>query len=46
MSSMWDFFYDQKGSFEKLKSMKWDVSNFPKISPDDLMFRFVLFSQR
>ena len=46
IDSIWDLVYDEKLSFKELISMKWDVSNFPEIDPNDFMLRFVTFSQK
>lgn len=46
IGSIWDIFYDLTGSYKKMLSIKWDVSYFPNINPNDLMLRFVTFSQK
>lgn len=46
MKSMWDLAFEFKTLYPKVMKLKWKVSEFPNINPDDLMLRFVTFSQR
>jgi len=46
LHSVWDLAYERKEFYKKMKSINWDVSDFPTINPNDLMLRFVTFSQK
>ena len=46
INSFWDLLYDLIGVRKKLLDVKWDVSEFPTIDSNDLMLRFVVFSQK
>lgn len=46
INSMWDMFYDLIEVYRRIMSIKWNVSEFPTIDPNDPMLRFVVFSQK
>ncbi len=46
INSIWDVVYNREGFHKKMKTIKWNVSDFPTIDPNDLMLRFVTFSQK
>lgn len=46
INSIWDIVYNRKDFHKKMKTIKWNVSDFLTIDPNDLMLRFVTFSQK
>ncbi len=46
INSVWDIAYNREEFHKKMKTIKWNVSDFPTIDPNGFMLRFVTFSQK